>query len=152
MSKPGHQASYYAPFIYHEAGHAVVARALGMRISQIVIRPDRGGFVRSPDEDTVCPEYHAVVAAAGDAGQRLLDPASTSWSPASDDDVEEIRRVLPQTRFDSSNQVRRIARRILSRRIAEVHLLADAIEASFDGIDYRLDDPYRTVPQLADDW
>ncbi len=119
MEKPAEDAT-----AYHEAGHAVMALALGRPVAHVSIRPGReflgtcafGKAVFRPSEDWL--EREALIALAGAAAEARRTGVY-AWGGAARDQayVEE----LALQRAGGARQAQRLLRRLLAK--AE-HLLA----------------------------
>ncbi len=119
MEKPAEDAT-----AYHEAGHAVMALALGRPVAHVSIRPGReflgtcafGKAVFRPSEDWL--EREALIALAGAAAEARRT-GEYAWGAAARDQayVEE----LALQRAGGARQAQRLLRRLLAK--AE-HLLA----------------------------
>jgi ATP-dependent Zn protease len=109
---------------YHEAGHAVMALALGRTVSFVTIRPDRrhlgicefGKPVLRPTEDWL--EREMLIALAGLAAEAMRT-GEYAWEEAGKD--RDYALDLAEKRAGNARQAERLERRVLSK--AE-HLLA----------------------------
>lgn len=109
---------------YHEAGHAVVALALGRPVHRVSILPDRerlgvcffGKPIFRPTEDWL--EREMLIALAGMAAEARFTGAD-AWAGAAKD--EQYAASLARERTGNARQ----AERLLRRALAKVeHLLA----------------------------
>ena len=112
----------------HEAGHAVVAMALGLDVGGVTIVPDEdnnraGSSSNDPAESAI---DEATVYFAGYEAERLLDPQAAAlvrWASSSDE--EAAAELLSSVgASDRASQCRDLARRLLVRRWAMVYALA----------------------------
>jgi hypothetical protein len=111
---------------YHEAGHAVMALALGRPVASVSILPDRrflglcefGKAVFRPSEDWL--EREILIALAGIAAE-ARHTGEYAWDAADHD--RAYAEELAAQRAGSSKKVQRLIRRLLSK--AE-HLLTRA--------------------------
>ena len=119
---------------YHEAGHAVVALALGRPVHRVSVLPNRdrlgqcefGKAVFRPSEDWVERE---VMISLGGLAAEARHTGTYGWAEA-ERDLRHVRRLLAET-------TDRAAARIEKRMLAKVeHLLAD-------------DDHWRAVEAIA---
>lgn len=109
---------------YHEAGHAVVALALGRPVHRVSVLPNRdrlgqcefGKAVFRPSEDWV--EREVLISLAGLAAE-ARHTGTYGWDEA-DRDLRYVRRLLTATRTD--RQAEKQERRLLSK---VEYLLAD---------------------------
>ena len=109
---------------YHEAGHAVVALALGRPIHQVSVLPNRerlgecefGKGVFRPSEDWL--EREILIALAGMAAE-ARHTGTYGWEEA-ERDLRYVRRLTVQRA--SARQAERLERRLLAK---VEHLLAD---------------------------
>jgi hypothetical protein len=63
---------------YHEAGHAVVATALGLVVTTVEIRADGGGKTTTVPLLELCIEQQVAVCLAGEAAETLFDAPTHS--------------------------------------------------------------------------
>jgi hypothetical protein len=119
---------------YHEAGHAVVALALGRPVHRVSVLPNRdrlgqcefGKGVFRPSEDWV--EREVMISLAGLAAE-ARHTGTYGWAEA-ERDLRYVRRLLSQT---SERAAERLERRLLAK---VENLLAD-------------DDHWRAVERIA---
>ncbi len=119
MDQPADEAT-----AYHEAGHAVMALALGRPVAHVSVRPGReflgtcafGKAVFRPSEDWL--EREALIALAGAAAEARRT-GEYAWNAAARDQV--YAEALALQRAGGARQANRLLRRLLAK--AE-HLLA----------------------------
>jgi ATP-dependent Zn protease len=117
---------------YHEAGHAVVALALGYVVTSVRIDDeDDGGRVRYRAPDYVSDAHPILLSIAGHAAEQLRYSSNTELSSAAKADERrwlELVAHLPQTSRDT--YVRKLhmqARSLLRLNWAAVEALAAAL-------------------------
>ena len=109
---------------YHEAGHAVVAHDLGLKVDWVERNEDGSGECRIPIPGSVLDE--AAVYAAGAMAVWLKFNIQAHPSP---DDLHGLRRVPAEQRVKAIDR----AEQILRSRWAEVEALATRLLADPDG-------------------
>ena len=124
--EPSHQLVSTA---YHEAGHAVMALALGRDVQKVTVRPgrsqlgevrlgtcelgkSRNGATRNSLEDEVLILFAGMVAEARFSGKYCQTAASQ--------DLRTIRQIL-QSRVASTKQIERLEKRLLSKTEHVLH-------------------------------
>jgi hypothetical protein len=114
---------------YHEAGHAVAAALLGIRVGRITIRPegDNGGHTElEPRDFEAAPVDDRVTVLLAGAWGGWLDPAfdGNAAHPGAKGDLEAIRTLLGG-RPDLADAGRRLAELVHHERAEPaVHALA----------------------------
>lgn len=113
---------------HHEAGHAIVARALGLEILEVVIDERHGGINRFPVDaapDGWSSTDNAAVLMAGTMAERAWCPASTL--EGNEDDESVLRTMLDGDEPPDVIAARATVERILAERAGEVEALAEAL-------------------------
>lgn len=135
----------------HEAGHAIVAMALGLQVGTVTIVPDEdnnraGSSCNEPGES---PVDEATVYYAGWEAERLFDPADAElsrWASSSDDGAA-AELLKGADAGDLESRCRESARRLLVEHWATVVAVAldldhwlsldpDAVALDFEGGDH----------------
>lgn len=108
----------------HEAAHAVVARALGVTVTEVVIRDDFSGVTR---HEVTGPAEKAAIAAAADVW--ISEFRSLAFPGAAGSGCQEDVRSLMRNTEGSHDVARalRRARLLLAERREEVLVLADEL-------------------------
>lgn len=113
---------------YHEAGHAVVARALGLPIAEVSIDAAHGGVNRyHADRAPVgwSTSHDAAVLLAGTMAERLWHPDTTG--EGSEDDEATLRSLMAGERPPRVSLARDAVEYLLVDRAGDVEALAEAL-------------------------
>jgi len=111
----------------HEAGHAVVARQLGVKVDRVVIYPTGGGACYLDGSRSIDPFDDVVLSLAGAEGEKREDWYLTGG--ASDSDIDAVSDALARLRLTTNGNVSDLqdAAREKAREI--VYELRDVVDA-----------------------